>query len=81
LYVLNRVFLSLLGNDMADVSLSSIQLKEIVKEALLEVLQEQRGLFYELVTEALEDIALVRAIEEAKDSEPATRDEIMSLLS
>jgi hypothetical protein len=66
---------------MADVPPSSTQLKEIIKEVLLEVLQEQRELLYELVIEVLEDIALVQAIEKAKDSEPATRAEVMSLLS
>jgi predicted RNase H-like HicB family nuclease len=58
----------------------SVVIKEIVKDALVEVLQEEQGFLYELMLEAIEDIALVRAIDKEKDSEPATREDIFSLL-
>lgn len=65
---------------MTEAAINPIQLKEIIRDTLVEILQEQRGLLYELVIEAMEDIALVRAIEEEKGGEPATRDEIFSIL-
>jgi len=40
------------------------RLKEILKMALSEVFEERKSLFYELMTEAMEDVALVRAIKE-----------------
>lgn len=65
---------------MAEATLNSTQLKEMVKDTLVEILQEQHGLLYELVIEAMEDIALVRAMEEEKGGELATREEIFSIL-
>ncbi|MEM1242375.1 MAG: hypothetical protein AAGI45_21300 [Cyanobacteria bacterium P01_H01_bin.26] len=65
---------------MPEATLDSAQLKEVIKAALVEILQEQRGLLYDLITEAMEDIALTKSIDEGKDSEPATRDEIFSIL-
>lgn len=55
-------------------------LKEILKEALIEVIEERRNLFYELIAEALEDIALVHAIKEGEATETVSRDEIFSIL-
>ena len=65
---------------MTEATLDSAQLKEVIKAALVEILQEQRGLLYELITEAMEDIALSKAIDEGKDSEAVTRDEVFSIL-
>ena len=38
------------------------QLKEVFKQAFAELLQERRGLLYDVFTEVLENIALVNAI-------------------
>ncbi len=65
---------------MAEATIDSIQLKEIIRVTLAEILQEQRGILYDLVIEAMEDIALVRAIEEEEGGEIATREEIFSIL-
>jgi hypothetical protein len=65
---------------MAEAAINPVQLKEIIRDTLVEILQEQRGLLYDLVIEAMEDIALVRAIEEEKNGEIATREEIFSIL-
>ncbi len=57
-----------------------IRLKNIFKEALAEVLEERQDLFAEIVMEALEDFALVRAIQEGEDSEEVSRKEVMQVL-
>ena len=57
-----------------------IRLKNIFKEALTEVLEERQALFTEIVMEALEDFALVRAIQEGEDSEEVGREEVMQAL-
>ncbi len=57
-----------------------IRLKNIFKEALTEVLEERQALFTEIVMEALEDFALVRAIQEGEDSEEVGREEVMQVL-
>jgi hypothetical protein len=65
---------------MTEHHLTETQLKDIMKTAILEIFQERRDLFQELITEALEDIALIKAIDEGKDSEPVSRDTIFSIL-
>lgn len=56
------------------------QLKAVFKAALVEVMEERRDLIRDAVEEALEEIALARAIEEGKDSETVSRDEVFALL-
>ncbi len=65
---------------MAELNLNEAQLKDLLKTAILEVFQERRDLFQELITEALEDIAMIKAIDEGKDSEPVSRETIFSIL-
>ena len=57
-----------------------IRLKNIFKEALAEVLEERQDLFAEIVMEALEDFALVRAIQKGENSEEVSREEVMQVL-
>lgn len=56
------------------------RLKALLKEALVEVLEQQREWFSTLMVEALEDIALVQAIKEGETTEVVSRDEIFDLL-
>ena len=56
------------------------ELKDLVKAAVAEALVEQRTLVREIVEEAIEEIALVRAIDEGLESKPTTREEIFHTL-
>ncbi len=56
------------------------QLKELLKAALVEVLEERRDLIHDVIEEALEDIALVRAIQAGESTETVSRDEVFKLL-
>lgn len=56
------------------------QLKEVVKTAIVEVLEERSELIRNIVEEALEDIGMSKAIQEGEASELATRDEVFNLL-
>jgi hypothetical protein len=55
------------------------KLKEAVKQALIEVLQERPDLFSGIFAEALEDIALARAIRAGESSGGASREEVALL--
>jgi len=55
-------------------------LKELLKAAVAEALEEQRALVKEIVEEAIEEIALARAINEGLETKPATREEIFDIL-
>ncbi|MGO9117778.1 MAG: hypothetical protein ACLQPD_09230 [Desulfomonilaceae bacterium] len=56
------------------------QLKEVVKTAIVEVLEERSELIRNIVEEALEDIGMSKAIQEGEDSHLVTRDEVLNLL-
>lgn len=57
-----------------------MRLKALLKEALVEVLEQRREWFSTLMVEALEDVALVQAIKEGETSEAVSRDEVFDLL-
>jgi hypothetical protein len=56
------------------------RLKEIVKEAFTEIFEERKNVFYELMTEVLEDVRLVQAIRAGEDTESVSRDEVFGIL-
>lgn len=55
-------------------------IKQLLKEALAETLEERRDLLHDVFVEALEDVAMAEAIREGQRSELATRDEVFNLL-
>jgi hypothetical protein len=65
---------------MPGLSLTETQLKDLMKVAILEIFQERRDLFQDLIAEALEDLAMIKAIDEGKDSELVSREEIFAIL-
>ena len=65
---------------MAQVSLDEARVKELFKQAILELFQEQRDLLYDLFVEVLEDLALVNAIQEGESSETVSRAEVFQIL-
>jgi len=70
----------LMEEHMAVTLSDETRLKALLKEALVEVLEQRREWFSTLVAEALEDIALVQAIKEGETTEIVSRDEILDLL-
>ncbi|MFN8475094.1 MAG: hypothetical protein U0822_23130 [Anaerolineae bacterium] len=57
-----------------------MRLKALMKEALVEVLEQRREWFSSLVVDALEDVALVQAIKEGETTDIVSRDEVLDLL-
>ncbi len=55
------------------------QLKAVFKAALIEVIEEKKDLFQELLEDAIEEIAMVRAIEEGRKSDSISREELFKL--
>jgi len=49
------------------------KLKQILKEALIEALEEKKDVFYELIVEAIEDIGMINAIREGENSETVSK--------
>ena len=63
-----------------NLSIEERRIKQLFKEALIEVIEERRNVFHELLTEALEDTALVHAIRDGEDSAPVSKQEVLKLL-
>jgi hypothetical protein len=66
---------------MSEVTLNAEQLKTLLKVALIEILQEQKEVFTDLIIEAMEDIALAKAIEEGESTEIVSREAIFNILN
>ena len=65
---------------MATATIEEGKLKDLIKTALIEVLETRRDLMQEIVEEAMEDFALSRAIEQGMTSGKVSRDEVFALL-
>jgi len=65
---------------MSATNVDEERLKSLLKQAILEVFQGERGLLGELFAEALEELALVSAIREGELSESASREEVFQVL-
>jgi hypothetical protein len=63
-----------------DLSVGEAELKGLFKEALLELLQEHGDLVRELVTQIVEDTAMVRAIDEGAATRPVSKAEVWRAL-
>jgi hypothetical protein len=58
---------------MAEAQLDEAKLKELLKSALAEVLEERHELMRDLIEETLEDLALKRAIAESEQTPEVSR--------
>ncbi|MDJ0511726.1 MAG: hypothetical protein QNJ64_21135 [Crocosphaera sp.] len=66
---------------MSDISLDQNQLKETLKIAIYELFQENREEFTELLSEIIEDVAFIKAIEEGEETELVERETIFKILN
>ncbi len=61
-------------------TLNETDIKELLKQAVVEVLQEQRDFLYEVFLEALEDIALMQAIQQGENTATVSRTAVFQAL-
>jgi hypothetical protein len=61
-------------------TLDDAKTKELLTEVLVELMQQKRSVFYELILDALEEVGLANAILEGEDSEFVEEEEIRTLL-
>jgi ribosomal protein L12E/L44/L45/RPP1/RPP2 len=65
---------------MATISFEERDMKELVKQAIVELLEERQDLFRELFAEAIEDVSLIEAIKEGEATPNVNRREIIDIL-
>ena len=63
-----------------DVHVNDTQLKSMIKESLVELLRDNREEMVELISEALEDFGLGKAIEAGRKKKYASESEILQIL-
>jgi len=56
------------------------KIKDLFKQAIIEAIEEKKEVVYDLLFEVMEDIAMVRAIQDGEDSGPASRDDIFQII-
>jgi len=61
-------------------SIDEAKLKELLKSVVAEVLEERRDFVKEIIEEAIEDVALARAIDEGASTNAVSREEVFSIL-
>jgi hypothetical protein len=65
---------------MSQLIVQEEQIKNLVKEAILELVREQREVLYDALAEVIEDLALAQAIQEGESTETASRAEVLKVL-
>ncbi len=65
---------------MTELNLDEDKIKQIFKTTIVEVIQEQKEVFSDLLTEIIEDIALEKAIKEGENTEIVSREAIFKIL-
>lgn len=65
---------------MVQLSVDEKKLKNLLKETLIEVIEQKKDLFHNIVAEAIEDIALTNAIKEGESTESTSREEVFNII-
>lgn len=63
-----------------EVTISETKAKELLKEVIIELAQERRDLFFEIILEAFEEIGLANAIREGRQNEFVSEESIVAIL-
>jgi hypothetical protein len=63
-----------------ELTINEKQAKALLKEVLIELLEEERGLFFEVMLEAIEEIGLANAIREGRQNEFVSEEQILAIL-
>jgi len=66
---------------MTEVAISEEKLKSLLKTAIVEVIEERKEWLHDLIEEALEDIALGNAIEQGRNTEDVSKEEVLISLN
>jgi hypothetical protein len=63
-----------------ELTINEKQAKELLKEVLIELMEEKRDLFFEVMLEAIEEIGLANAIREGRQNEFVGEEQILAIL-
>jgi hypothetical protein len=63
-----------------ELTINEEQAKELLKEVLVELMEEKRELFFEVMLEAIEETGLANAIREGRQNEFVSEEQILAIL-
>jgi hypothetical protein len=63
-----------------ELTINETQAKELLKQIVVELVEEKRDLFYEIIVEALEETGLANAIREGRQNEFVPEAQITAIL-
>lgn len=66
---------------MEKLTADSGKLKEVFKQAIIEAMEEKKDMVHDLLVEAMEDLGMIRAIQQGEETETISRDEVFNILS
>ncbi len=58
----------------------SNKLKEIFKQAIIEAIEEKKDMVHDLLVDALEDLAMIHAIQQGEKTGAVSRNEVFGIL-
>ncbi|MGR3320286.1 MAG: hypothetical protein ACUZ8O_17615 [Candidatus Anammoxibacter sp.] len=65
---------------MSQILIDEERLKDVFKEAVIEAIEQRKDLIHDIVSDAIEDIAMTNAIKEGENTESVGKDEIYDIL-
>lgn len=63
-----------------ELTVNENKMKELIKGALVEMMSEKKGVFQEILIEAIEEVGLINAIKEGRKNNFVDEERIMKLL-
>ena len=66
---------------MSEITIDETKRKELLKVAIIELMQEQKEEFSETLAETLEDILIKNAIKEGENTKAVSREQIFKILN
>ena len=66
---------------MSEITIDETKLKELLKVAIIELMQEQKEEYSETLAETLEDILIKNAIKEGENTKAVSREQIFKILN
>ncbi len=63
-----------------ELTLNEVQAKSLLKEVMLELVQEKREWFFEIMVEALEEMGLANVIQAGRQNEFVDEEQIKAIL-
>jgi phosphopantetheine adenylyltransferase len=71
---------NIFGRSVMQTLIDDEKIKDLFKKAIIEAMEERKDLVYDVLQDVMEDILMVKAIQEGEDSEVVERDEIFQIL-